>query len=243
MNGIFKLALTGTEEALRKFLAWGQAELSLPSMLLLCEQENTGGEAGQRTCGIQPFHSGSKLVIASAEEAAELDRLEALFPALARQFPELEEILLLQNTDYGIDGVWLVSYSPAGQGTVRETPGMLARNDPDFPAAWAEAAEQGRLDEIDLEDLILYLNRDGASYTREALVRYMERGKLPWKYRKAAAALPEELDGYLREQAANPFHRYVGQRGGLPSTEYLADLLAGYAAGLSLPGLEPANGE
>ena len=228
MNGIFKLGLVGEMESLCRAFQYSQKHLGKESF-----------EPEQCAKGVQPFGKRNKLILESKGECT-IEDVKEFFVHLCQQVPELEAVLLLHNTDcytdYDDDDIWMMLYSSAGKGANVIGDGMLGRKEPGYPSNWGEFVEYRSRDELDVDDILQYLNSWGHCFTREAVAYYIarafgeEEGELP-------EGVPEdvyeeddldfELDEYIAERGYSAFHRYIGTDTGLPSIQYLAELFSG----------------
>ena len=231
MNGIFKLGLVGEMESLYQSFRYSQEHLGKEVL-----------EPGQCAKGVQPFGKTNKLILESKGECA-IEGIEEFFIHLCQQFPELEGVLLLHNTDcytdYDDDDIWMLFYSPAGKGENIIGNGMLGRKEPGYPSDWGEFVEYRSRDEIDVDDVLQALNSWEHCFTREAVAYYIarafgeEEGEPPEGVCEEGD-LDFELDDYIAERGYSAFHRYIGRDAGLPSIEYLAELFSG-CRGLLFP--------
>lgn len=144
MQGFFELGVVGTKEQLLELFRKSKENEVLYGLGL--EEDTQVYGHGLRTVemyGLERFLDRFRVVMKNTGNG-NISGMEEAVAEISKAVPELEVVLLTRSMDYDLDGIWHVSYYPAG--SRKETAGgaMLTPYDAD---------EEGRLLLADWDDV------------------------------------------------------------------------------------------
>lgn len=226
MQGLYKLALVGTQEQLTNFLKKVNDGDSDSVFNTYAVKAGTGLRTTQGH-GLQKFLNRYKLVIEN-DGSGNIGEIEPMADEIGKIAPDLEVVLLTQYVN-DTDTDWYIYYKPAGAAEPSERAGQLYKQDMSTISNLLTTIEYS--DEADMSEL-LELITDKAD-----LKKFTEACGASWEDMEEFLALLAANEGELYcdqfdilkeyfEDIGNQCP-YVASGEGIPPIEYLARLFSG----------------
>ena len=234
MQGLFKLALVGSEAQLRDFLDAAKKNPKLSGWYFDEVPQSTGGLRSIDSHGLQRFQDKYKYVIENGG-SGNIDDVNRMVMAVKVMAPELEAVLLTQTLDYENDYTWSISYSPTDC-VCFTTDGIayLSKGEEGQPLSLAEMEDLGYgVDEIAADGVMGYYKReydsdemsDEEKINLQEVEEFLEEargGNFEWN-----SKVYDLVRDYIENRVKEMPYRLFDWEDGIPTLEYLTSLFAG----------------